>query len=315
MKLKKVAVVGCGRISERHIEAINLNKNLELSLICDIDVERSKKSADKLNINYVENISDISGVDLITIATPSGLHPKHVIEASEKCVAPIIICEKPISLTVRETVEMFNHVKKNGKKLLAVFQNRYNPLIEFIKKILLDNTLGKIYLFNVNIFWNRNDDYYKIGWHGTLDLDGGILYTQASHYVDMLLFFFGKLQEAKGFGGNLRKLEVLDTVAATLKFENGVVGSLNTTISTYRQNYQTELTLIGQNGTIRLSGTNLKKIDFWDVKNIKKPIINFENHSNSYIKLYNYIVNESFEYFPTYDEIISCISLMEKLSF
>ena len=136
--------------------------------------------------------------------------------------------------------------------------------------------------------------------------------------MDMLLFLFGEVKEAKGFGGRLRELEVQDSVSAVCEFKNGTVGSLNTTISTYRKNYLTELTIIGQKGTLRLSGTNLNTIDFWDVEGMEKPDMDFKLdhiYGKGHDKMYEHIVNNRLELFPTYEEVLSGISLMEKLSY
>jgi len=318
MVKKTVALVGCGRISNRHVEAINSTDGIEISLVCDIDEQKAKTKSDHLNAAYISDLKKIKDVDVISILTPSGLHPKHVIETALHCDAKYIVCEKPISLTVREAIEMYKEVKKAGKVLLPVYQNRYNPLVEFTRKLILDGKLGKIFQFNVNVFWNRNDDYFNIDWHGTMDIDGGVLYTQASHYVDMMLYLFGSVKESKGLGGSMRGLEVEDTVSAVLKFDSGTVGSLNATVSVYRQNYQTELTLIGEKGTVRLSGTNLNTIDFWDVEGMEKPNMDFKldhQYGKGHDTMYEYIVREQWDRFPKYEEVISGISMMERLSF
>ena len=171
----------------------------------------------------------------------------------------------------------------------------------------------------MNIFWNRNDEYYSGGgWHGTQHLDGGVLYTQASHYVDMLLYLFGPVDEAKGHGGRLRGLEVQDSISAAIKHENGAVGSLNCTVSTFRKNYQTEFTIIGSKGTVRLQGTNLHTIEFWDVEGMEKPDMDFtidHIYGKGHDTMYRYIVDGQWDMFPTRDEVLSGIELMERLSF
>ena len=318
MNYKRLALVGCGRISNRHIEAVAANEGVQFKTVCDIIEERAKLLAEKAGCNYVTNIRDIPEVDIIIIATPSGSHPKHVMEVAEHCKTKYISCEKPVSLTVREAVEMYRYLEKKKIGFLPIYQNRYNPLIQFIKNLIDNGDLGKIFQFNSNVFWNRNDDYFVNNWHGSIDLDGGVLYTQASHYIDMLHFFFGRSIENKGHGGNQRNLEVHDSVSAVLKFENGTVGSINATISTYRQNYLTGLTIIGEKGTITLSGTNLNTIDFWDVEGMEKPDMDFKldhQYGKGHDTMYEYIVKEEWGQFPTYEDVIAGINLMEKLSF
>ena len=316
--MKKIALVGCGRISKRHIEAISVTDGIEIALVCDINEDKAKATAEQLQVPYVCDYKEITGVDIAAILTPSGLHPKHAAEVAENTDVPYIICEKPLSLTVREAYEMLKRIEVAGKTLLPVYQNRYNPLVAFTKSLIDEGKLGKIHQFVCNVLWNRNDEYFNIDWHGTMELDGGVLYTQASHYVDMLHFFFGEVNEHKGIGGSLRELEVYDSIAATMSFKNGVVGSLNATVSVFEKNYLTEMTLIGEKGTVRLSGTNLNKIDFWNVEGIEKPDMDFtidHVYGKGHDTMYEYIVQEKWDMFPSREDVLSGIRLMEMLSY
>lgn len=315
--MKKIALIGCGRISKRHIEAIKATDNLEIAVVCDIDEGRSRKTGEALSVPWVTDYRQIEGIDLAVVLTPSGNHPRHAAEIAETTDAQYILVEKPVSLTVRETYELFNRVDRAGKHLLTVYQNRYNPLVAFIKELIDSGKIGNVYQFVSNVFWNRNDAYFDIDWHGTRELDGGVLYTQASHYVDMVHFFFGELLEGRGVEGSLRDLEVCDSVSAVCKFSSGVVGTINATTSTYRKNFLTEFTLIAEKGTIRLSGTNLNTIDFWDVEGMDKPDMDFTlNHEygKGHDTLYRYIAEEKWKMFPSREDVLSGIRLMERLS-
>ena len=316
--MKKIAIVGCGRISKRHIEAINDTDGVQIALVCDIDEERAKEKGEMLNVPYLTDYTKIKGVDVISVLTPSGNHPEHVAEIAESTDAPYIVCEKPLSLTVREAHEVFSRVDKEGKTLLPVYQNRYNPLVVMLKELIDSGKLGKIHQFVCNVLWNRNDAYFAIDWHGTRSLDGGVLYTQASHYVDMVHYFFGELVSGKGQGGSLRGLEVYDSVSAVMRFDSGVVGSLNATVSAYEKNYETEFTLIAENGIIRLAGTNLNTIRHWNVKGMEKPDMDFtldHVYGKGHNTLYEYVAKSMWEKFPSREDILSGIHLMEKLSY
>ena len=316
-----IAIVGCGRISKRHIEAIDATENSHLVAVCDLQDDRmSAGLLEGRELIRVMDYADLAGrgIDAVAVCTPSGQHPVHAAEIAEQTDIPTVIVEKPISLTVREAFELFKRVDRAGKQLMPVYQNRYNPLVQFTRELIKNGTLGTIHQFNVNIFWNRNDDYFRIDWHGTRDLDGGVLYTQASHYVDMLLYLFGPVRQAKGLGGRLRQLEVQDSISAVLEHENGAVGSLNCTVSTYRQNYQTEFTVIGSKGTVRLQGTNLNTISFWDVDGMQKPDMDFtldHIYGKGHDFLYQYLLNDDRDRFPSREEVIAGIELMERLSF
>ena len=318
MSVFKLALVGCGRVSKRHIEAVQTVDGIDIVIVCDIDENKARTTAEQLSVPYVTDYKAIKDVDVVSVMTPSGMHPRHVIELAEHTNIPYIVCEKPVSLTQREVYEMYERVKNAGKILFPVYQNRYNPLIVFLKDLIDSGKLGKIHQFVCNIFWNRDDAYFKIDWHGTKAYDGGVFYTQASHYVDMILFLFGKLKNAHGLGGNLRNFEVHDSVSAICEMQNGAVGSLNATVSTYRTNYLTELTVIGEKGTIRLNGTNLNRIDFWDVKDMDKPDIDFtldHQYGKGHDKLYEYLVQQRWDMFPNQEDVLSGIQLMERISF
>jgi len=318
MSSVKIALVGCGRVSKRHIEAIQATKGIDIAIVCDIYEDKVKKIAEQLSVPYVTDYKTLKDVDVVSVMTPSGMHPCHVIELAECTNIPYIVCEKPISLTQREVYEMYDRVKKAGKVLLPVYQNRYNPLIVFLKNLIDTGKLGMIHQFVCNVLWNRNDDYFKIGWHGTKAYDGGVFYTQASHYVDMIHYLFGKIKNAYGVGGDLRNFEVHDSISAICELQNGTVGALNATVSVYRTNYLTELTVVGEKGTIRLSGTNLNRIDFWDVENMEKPDMDFtigHQYGKGHDTMYGYIVQKRWEMFPSFEDVLSGIQLMERISF
>ncbi len=318
--MKKIALVGCGRISKRHIEAVTSTDGVEITWVCDKKEDRAKAAAEQLGCQYVMDYRELDGkgIDVISVLTPSGLHPRHVCAIAELTDIPTIICEKPLSLTLREAYEVFRRVEKAGKRLLPVYQNRYNPLIKMLKDLVDSGKLGNIYQFVCNVLWNRNDDYYAIDWHGTREFDGGVMYTQASHYVDMCHFLFGELAFSRGMSGSLRNLETADTVSAVMQFKNGVVGTINATVSVYEKNYLTEFTLIAQNGTIRLSGTNLNQIDFWNVKGMEKPDMDFtldHQYGKGHNTLYEYVAQDKWEMFPSKEDILSGIGMMERISY
>ena len=317
----KVGLVGCGRISNRHVDAILANKGkVKVAWVCDKKEERARALAEKLGCNWCTNYLELNGkgLDVISVLTPSGLHPRHVCAIAEQVDAPNILCEKPLSLTLREAYEVFRRVEKAGKRLIPVYQNRFNPIVQMMKKLIDTGKLGKVHQFCCNVFWNRNDAYFAIDWHGTKEFDGGVMYTQASHYVDMLHFFFGKAVAYKGLAGNLRGLETDDSVSSVIRFENGAVGTLNATVSVYEKNYLTEFTVIGEKGTVRLSGTNLNEISFWNVKGLKKPEMDFKldhQYGKGHNVIYKYIAQKKWDAFPKKDDILSGIRLMEMLSY
>ncbi|EKD51204.1 MAG: Oxidoreductase protein [uncultured bacterium] len=316
--MKKIALVGCGRISKRHIEAIAECSGLKITSVCDVDEAKVKQTALSLDVPGVSDYRKIQNADIIAVLTPSGLHPKHAIEIAENTEAKYIVVEKPISLTLREAYELYDRVDRAGKVLLPVYQNRYNPLVDYIKKMIDGGKLGRVYQFISDVLWNRNDDYFKIDWHGTATLDGGVLYTQASHYVDMTHYLFGEVDEAHGIGSSFRKFEVYDSVSAIVRFKSGVIGSINCSVNAHQKNYCTEFTLIAEKGTIRLSGTNLNAIAYWNVKDMEKPDMEFaldHVYGKGHNTMYQYIADEKWHMFPSKEDVLSGIRLMEKISY
>ena len=315
---KKIALVGCGRISNRHIEALLATDGIDITFVCDIDKTKAEVKAKELGVPYCTDYKEIKGVDIIAVLTPSGKHPLHAAEIAENTDAPYIVCEKPISLTVREAEELFTRIDAAGKTLLPVYQNRFNPLVAYTKNLIDSGKLGKIHHFICNVLWNRNDAYFNIDWHGTKALDGGVLYTQASHYVDMVHFFFGEIEQSKGLGGSLRNLEVFDTVTSVMKFKSGTIGAINATVDAYEKNFCTEFTLIAEKGIIRLAGTNLNTIEHWNVEGMEKPDLDFtidHVYGKGHDTMYEYIVQNKWEMFPSREDVLSGIALMERLSY
>lgn len=316
--MKNIAITGCGRISARHVEAIAAHSELRISSVYDIVTSKAEALAEKTGARVPSDPFDIKDADIVSILTPSGLHPAHTMEYAENTDVPIIVTEKPISLTVREALELYERVEKAGKRFLPVYQNRYNPLIAHLRSMVVSGKLGHVYQFICNVLWNRNDAYFSIDWHGTKSMDGGILYTQASHYIDMLHFFFGELESSQGKGTKKRQLEVYDTMAVIMQFKNGTVGTLNTSVNTYGKNYGTELTLIAEKGTIHVSGTNLNTINHWNVEGIDKPELDFHlshEYGKGHDAMYAHIYAENWEMFPSREEVMSGIAMMERLSY
>ena len=183
--LKKIAIIGCGRIGQRHAEQIN--RFAILSAVCDIIPKKADELGTTYNTKSYYSIEDLlaneKDTDIISICTPNGLHAVHCITALG--AGKNVLCEKPLCINTDDGEKMIAAAEKNNKKLFVVKQNRYNPPVAFVKNLLETNSLGKIFSFQLNCFWNRPAAYYT-DWKGTKDLDGGTLFTQFSHFIDLL---------------------------------------------------------------------------------------------------------------------------------
>jgi predicted dehydrogenase len=285
MKIK-FGIIGCGNIGKRHAKHIFEHEEGVLVGVYDIVLERSKVISDQYNCFCFSSFEDLlnSDVDIINICTPNGLHSEHSIQSLNS--AKHVLVEKPMALKSVDCENMVHAALKMNKQLFVVKQNRYNPPVVALKKLIKDNKLGKVYFVAINCFWNRNEDYYKSSdWKGTKTLDGGTLFTQFSHFVDILYYLFGDITDIQGktINANHKKLiDFEDTGAFTFKFTNEGLGSFNYTTSSFNKNMEGSILVFSENGTIKIGGQYLNSIDYdcsnWEALDITEE----SNNPNDY---------------------------------
>jgi predicted dehydrogenase len=171
------------------------------------------------------------------------------------------------------------------KKLFIVKQNRFNPPIQLVKKDLDAEKYGAIYSFQINCFWNRSQGYYTGDWRGTQHLDGGILYTQFSHFIDVLYWFLGDVEEVKGFKDNFthhQHVEIEDTGVVAIKMKSGVLGTLHFTVNSYQQNQEGSLTLFGEKGSVKIGGQYLNTLEWYNTESGDFPALDQTVQANQY---------------------------------
>ncbi|MCB1646940.1 MAG: Gfo/Idh/MocA family oxidoreductase, partial [Pseudomonadales bacterium] len=220
----KFAVVGCGNIGTRHIGHV---ENLaELAAICDNNpnkLEKFSNSTARKFENLTEMLAEMSGkIDVVSICTPNGLHAEHTIAALRAGFH--VLCEKPMALSSEDCGEMIKVAEQMNRRLFVVKQNRYNPPIVAVKELIDQGALGKIYSAHLNCFWNRNAGYYENSWKGSNDLDGGCLYTQFSHFIDLLYWMVGDVRDALAMVDNFNHQDLVeyeDSGVVALRFNNG----------------------------------------------------------------------------------------------
>jgi len=286
--LVKFAVVGLGNIGSRHLAVIDAEPRARLVDICDIKADRCEKYSGLYGVRAHTDFSEMlrnTSADVINICTPHGLHTPMAIEASE--AGKNILVEKPMALTVEDTYRMDEAARKNNVRLMVVWQNRHNVPIKLAKKALEDKALGQVYVVLCNVLWNRPQSYYdRSDWLGKKDLEGGPLYTQCSHFIDLLIYLFGDIQRVNSIGETKsHSIEVEDCGVAMMKFKSGVMGTLSYTNCVYNKNYEGSITIVGEKGTIKIGGSYLNTIDFWDVQSYPLPHeIDFNDKPNNYTK-------------------------------
>ncbi|MEM9982301.1 MAG: Gfo/Idh/MocA family oxidoreductase [Bacteroidota bacterium] len=285
----KFAVIGCGNIGKRHIAVVDADPHAALVAICDINEKTCKELSSLYNqIPYYTDYKKLlqeTDAEVISICTPHGLHVEMAIEAAH--LKKHTLVEKPMALQVQDCESMIRAAKENEVKLFVVKQNRFNKPIALTKKAIEEEKLGRIFMVQCNVMWNRHNAYYTDSdWRGNLQLEGGALHTQVSHFIDLMVWWLGDLVEAKTIMDTLNHdIEIEDCGVTALRFKSGTIGSLLWTTCVYNKNFEGSITLIGEKGTIKIGGQYLNKIEFWDVQSYPLPEnIVFTDQPNNYGK-------------------------------
>ena len=269
------SVVGCGNIGSRHLAVLDANRSALIGSICDVDVDKCRKySSIYPGIPYYTNFKEMirsTDSSVVNICTPHGLHAPMAIEAAN--AGRHVLVEKPMALNTKEAEEMIAAAKSNGVRLMVVKQNRYNVPIALTKKALDSGKLGKIFMVQCNVLWNRREEYYSSSnWRGRKELEGGALYTQVSHFIDLMIWWFGDVVRASTeLATKNHDIEIEDCGTSLLHFASGAIGTLTWTTCTYNKNYEGSITIIGEKGTIKIGGQYLNKIEYWDVSACPLP--------------------------------------------
>jgi len=266
--MKNIALIGCGRISGKHLESISQLKNdLKLVAVCDIVKECAKNAGEKYGVDRYtdyQKMLERGDIDVVSICTPSGLHPEHGIAAAKRGIH--VVAEKPMAITLEGADQLIRTCDQAKVQLFVVKQNRLNTTMQLLKRAVDKNRFGKIYVIQSNVFWQRPQSYYDMTkWRGTWEFDGGSFMNQASHYVDAIQWLIGPVESVIAETATLaRHIETEDTGSAILKFRNGVIGTINVTMLTYPKNFEGSITILGEKGTVKIGGVAVNHIDKWE---------------------------------------------------
>lgn len=263
----KIGVAGCGRISKNHFQAIQESKGFELVAVCDTIKSRTEACSKEYNVPAFTDLKKMLKevkMDIISICTPSGLHPEHGILAASHGIH--VLTEKPMATRLAEADKLIQACDQYGVRLFVVKQNRLNTTMQLLKKAIDKGRFGKIYQASVNVFWTRPQEYYDMAkWRGTWEFDGGAFMNQASHYVDALEWLIGEPESVMAMTATMaRKIETEDMGAAIVKFRNGVVATINVSMLTYPKNFEGSITILGEKGTAKVGGVAVNRIDKWE---------------------------------------------------
>lgn len=263
----RVGLVGCGRIAQSHFSAIAAHaERAEIVAVCDTDPQAlaaATATTGAAGYPSIDAMLSAADVDLVVLATPSGLHPQQAIAAAR--AGRHVLTEKPMATKFEEGMAMVRACRDAGVKLFVVKQNRLNSTVQLVKRAIDQGRFGRLYLATVNVFWTRPQSYYDASsWRGRWDLDGGAFMNQASHYVDLLDWLAGPVDSVHAYTATLgRDIEAEDTGVMSVRLRHGGLGSINVTMLTYPKNLEGSITLIGEKGTVRIGGTAVNKIEHW----------------------------------------------------
>lgn len=260
----RFVLVGCGRIAAKH--AAQIQQQGVLVAVCDTDAEKAMLFAHQQQVPWFTNFHTLLEAkplaDVMVICTPNGLHASQSIAAMQ--AGYHVLVEKPMALSSADAQAMLHTASATGKQLFTVLQNRFNQPVQELKTLLQTGTLGNIYSVQLNGFWHRDLAYYADDWHGTRELDGGMLFTQFSHFIDLLLWLFGPVAHCHSYRKNMAHpgIAIEDELVLLYRFENGILGTAHFSTNAYQQNIEGSITLLTEKASIKIGGTYLNQLSY-----------------------------------------------------
>lgn len=283
----KFAVVGCGHIGKRHAEMISRNEESELVALVDVK-DKSQLGIENYDVPFFSSLEELLAsdieIDVVNIASPNGFHAEQGMKVLDS--GRHLVIEKPMTLSKKDAEALIFKGLQKHKHVFCVMQNRYSPPSEWLKQILEAGILGKIFMVQINCYWNRDDRYYKPeSWHGKADLDGGTLFTQFSHFIDLMYWYFGDITniQAKFADFNHKELtDFEDSGLISFDFINGGMGCINYSTSIWDKNLESSITVIAENGSLKVGGQYMNEVEYCHIKDYEMPKLAPTNPGNDY---------------------------------
>jgi predicted dehydrogenase len=283
----RFAVVGAGHIGKRHAEMIR--RENEAELVAMVDIRTAKEClVEEFDVPFFSSMEELLAanieIDVVNICTPNGLHAEQAIKALE--AKKHVVCEKPMGLSKESCEKVLFKALQEAKQVFCVMQNRYSPPSEWIKSIIEEEILGDVFMVQLNCFWNRDEQYYKVGgWKGTEELDGGTLFTQFSHFIDIMYWLFGDIDNIQGKFADFTHKELTDfedSGFVSFDFINGGMGSINYSTAIAHQNLESSMTIIGKNGSVKIGGQYMNEVEVCSIEGYTMPELKESNPANDY---------------------------------
>ncbi len=283
----RFAVVGCGHIGKRHAEMICRESGAELVALCDIQ-PRESLGIEAYHVPFFQSVDHLlaSGIaiDVINICVPNGWHASLSVQAIRSGCHVVI--EKPMALTLSDAEQIVYESLKYSRQVFCVMQNRYSPPSLWIKEMVDSGRLGQLYMVQLNCYWNRDSRYYKPGgWHGDIRLDGGTLFTQFSHFIDIMYWLFGDISNIQGRFADFNHkglTDFEDSGFVSFDFVNGGMGSLAYSTAVWDKNLESSLLIVSENGSVKIGGQYMNEVSYCHVKDYEMPVLPPTNPGNDY---------------------------------
>ena len=283
----RFGVIGQGHIGKRHAEMIRRNPSCELVAVCDVAPKENIGLSD-LRENFYSEMKDLLDahpeIEVINICTPNGLHAEQSLMAIES--GKHVVCEKPMALSKADCERMIYKALQHNRHVFCVMQNRYSPPSVWLKQMMDEKKLGDIFMVQLNCYWNRDERYYKKGgWKGTAQLDGGTLFTQFSHWIDILYWLFGDIHTIQAKFGDFthsKNTAFEDSGLVSFEFVNGGMGCINYSTAVWDKNLESSLTIVGSKGSIKVGGQYMDQVDICNVNGYVMPELPPTNPANDY---------------------------------
>lgn len=264
----RFALLGCGKIAERHAKLLAGGhvRNAKLQAVCDADRSRAAEFASKYGGRPAQSIAELMApgdIDAVTVLTPSGFHASNVVELAGYG-RPVVV-EKPMALTLDDADRMIEACDRARIRLFVVKQNRFNLPIQRLREAVVSGRFGRLVLGAVRVRWCRHQNYYdQAAWRGTWACDGGVIANQASHHVDLIEWMMGPVDSVFGVATTaLARIEAEDTAAVTLRFRNGSIGVIEATTATRPKDLEGSLSILGEHGAVEVGGFAVDKLKTW----------------------------------------------------
>jgi len=284
----RFAVIGAGHIGKRHASMVLRNEECELAALCDIRPKAELGLDEFGDTPFFASLDKLlaSGIDfdVACICTPNGFHAeqaKRLLDARRH-----VVVEKPMGLTKGDCEEIIFKSLNVSRHVFCVMQNRYSPPSAWIKEVIENKTLGNIHMVQVNCYWNRDDRYYKAGgWKGSRVLDGGTLFTQFSHFIDIMFWLFGDIEDIKASFADFthqQSTEFEDSGLVQFRFKKGGMGCINYSTAVWDTNFESSITVIGSKGTVKIGGQYMNEVEYCHIQDYAMPELPPANPANDY---------------------------------